>query len=395
MKTSRPLLVPLSLLLLVALLFLSACQRTPKRSILKINIARNPTHVAVGRTARLAAYQEYRLESGDPDAASAAPAIDGLHHEAVAARWSVSDAALASINDDGTLTALKPGRVKVKSNWENYEDTATIEVVRNLPVDSLPQLSSRGTQCAPQRIALSLDADRTIHFQLSFDESNCRDLELTTHAPDASLPWSFDAGGSTLELTGARGPIVSGAARLNGGGEISFSVWADGAGAFPLSLAGKSVLLVGDSMAEGIGPYLQQRVEAAGGRFINGQERSSTIVWWQGSGKLRELLNLHHPDIVFIALGSNELFLEQPELRAPVIKEMVAELGKRPAFWIGPPSWKPDTGLVRVIDENFQPDHFYNSNSLKVPRAADGKHPTAQGYQYWTELIWNWYARAL
>jgi lysophospholipase L1-like esterase len=391
MKTSRPHLVVLSALLAASLL--AACQRAPKRNILKINIVPGITHVAVGHSARLAAYQEYRLESNDPDAVSAA--TDGLHHETVAARWSVSDARLASVNEDGTLTALKPGRVTIMSNWESFEASKTIEVVRNLPVDSLPQLSSRATQCVPQSIALSLEADRTIHFQLGFNEGGCRDLELTATAPDQMLPWEFETNAGRLELTSARGPIINGAARLPGGGEISFNVWVDGAGAFPVSLAGKSVLLVGDSMAEGIGPYLQKKVEASGGRFINGQERSSTIIWWQGSGKLQQLLGQYHPDIVFIALGSNEIFLEQPEARAPLIKEMVAELGTRPAFWIGPPSWKPDKGLVHVIDENFQPDHFYNSNDLKVPRAPDGKHPTAQGYQTWTELIWNWYARAI
>jgi lysophospholipase L1-like esterase len=189
--------------------------------------------------------------------------------------------------------------------------------------------------------------------------------------------------------------VVSGKVHMSAGGEINFTVWADGEGAFPLSLQNKTVLLVGDSMAEGVGPWLKKKVESTGGRFIDGHERSSTIVWWQGSGKLRELLAQHHPDIVFVALGSNEIFLKQPELRAPLIKQMVEEIGARPSFWIGPPSWKPDSGLVRVIEENFQPGHFYNSNDLKVPRAADGKHPTAQGYETWTELVWNWYAHAV
>ena len=393
MKTSRPLLVLVSLLLAA---FLSvACQHAPKRSTLKINIAHNVTHVAVGHSARLAAYQEYREESNDVDAAHAAAAPDNLHHEPVAPRWSVSDAALASLSEDGTLTALKPGRVTIKSNWESYEATTTVEVVKNLPVASLPQMSSRASQCVPQAVALSLDAEGAVHFQMGLDGSGCRNLDLTAPAPAHPLPWEFDVAGSRLELTSARGPIIGGAAHLAGGGEVSFTVWSDGAGAFPVSLSGRSVLLVGDSMAEGIAAPLQKKVEAAGGHFIDGHERSSTIVWWQGSGKLRELLSQYHPDIVFIALGSNEIFLEQPEVRAPLIKEMVTELGTRPSFWIGPPSWKPDKGLVHVIDDNFQPDHFYNSNDLKVPRAPDGKHPTAQGYQAWTELIWNWYARAI
>jgi lysophospholipase L1-like esterase len=393
MKTSRPHLVLLLLLLLVTV-FAASCQRTPKRNVLKLNIARNLTHVSIGHSARLSAYQQYREETNDPDAVSAAPSVSGVHQELVAARWSVSDNKVAAVSEDGTLTALKPGRVTIKSNWESYEDSTTVEVVKDLPSESLPQMSSRGLRCAPQWVALSLDADRAVRFRLGFDEGGCRDVELQAQAFDRPLPWKFEAGGVSLELTSARGPIVSGAAHL-GGGEVLFTVWADGAGAFPVNLKGKSVLLVGDSMAEGIGPHLQKRIEAAGGRFINGQERSSTIVWWQGSGKLRELLGQHRPDVVFIALGSNEIFIEQPELRAPLIKEMATQLGTRPAFWIGPPCWKPDKGLIRIIDENFQSGHFYNSNDLKVPRAPDGKHPTAQGYEYWTELIWNWYARAI
>lgn len=394
MNTSRPHLAVVGLLLLLAFLF-AACQRTPKRTVLKMSIARNVSHVAVGQRARLTAYQVYREESGNAGTASAATADGNVHHESVTPHWSVSDAAIAAISDDGTLTALKPGRVTIKSNWESYEDASTVEVVKSLPVDSLPQLSSRGTQCAPQAVAVSLDADRTVHFKLGFDDGGCRDVELQAKAPDRPLPWTFDENGSHLELTGVRGPIVNGMARLPDNSEVTFTAWADGAGAFPVSLGGKTVLLIGDSMAEGIALPLQKKVEAAGGHFIDGHERSSTIVWWQGSGKLRQLLAQHRPDVVFIALGANEIFLEKPEVRIPLIKEMVAELGTRPSYWIGPPSWKPDKGLVHVIDENFQPDHFYNSNDLVVPRAADGKHPTAQGYQTWTELVWTWYARAV
>jgi lysophospholipase L1-like esterase len=395
MKTSRPHLVLLSLLLPLTASLFAACAHAPKRNILKINIAHKLTHIRAGGRARLTAYQEYRDESTDVDAVSAAPSMSGLHHEEVAARWSVFETELASISEDGTLSALKPGRVTIKSNWESYEDSATVEVVRNLPVESLPQMSSSGLKCAPSYVELGLDDERAVNFKLSFDVDGCRDFELKAAAPARPLPWEFEAGGARLELKSARGPIVNGSARFPGGGEVSFTVWANGAGAFPVQLSGKSILLIGDSMAGGIGPYLQKRVEEAGGRFISGEEQSSTIIWWQGSGKLRELLGQHRPDIVFIALGSNELFVSQPETRAPLIKAMVEELGGRPAFWIGPPSWKPDGGLVRVIDENFQPGHFYDSNNLKVARAPDGKHPTAQGYQYWTELIWNWYAHAL
>jgi lysophospholipase L1-like esterase len=169
----------------------------------------------------------------------------------------------------------------------------------------------------------------------------------------------------------------------------------EAAAALPLQLRNKTVLLVGDSMAGGLGPFLQKKVEEAGGRFVNVQEQSSTIIWWHGSGRLREALMRHQPDVVFISLGSNELFTKSPDTRAPIIKKIVEEIGARPAYWIGPPSWKPDRGLVRVIEENFQAGRFYNSNHLDVPRAQDKKHPTQEGYERWVELIWNWYAQTM
>jgi len=389
---SRPQLIASCALALVSILLFSACNRKPARDVLRIGIARSVTHIAVGQRSPLLAYEEYR-EHSDIDSAHAASIRDFLRAP-IPAKWSVSDTEVATTGEDGTLTALKPGRVTLKSSWEGREATTEIEVLRALPAGRLPKLSAQALRCTPQGIGLSLSKERALRFSLSFD-GDCADVDLELAAPDKALPWEMAFNGGTLELTSAQGAIVSGRARMNVGGEVAFTVWAEGEGAFPLSLQNKTVLLVGDSMAEGVAPWLQKKVEAVGGRFINGQERSSTIVWWEGSGKLRELLARHRPDIVFIALGSNEIFIEQPSLRAPLIKQMVEEIGARPSFWIGPPSWKPDLGLVRVIEENFQPGHFYNSNDLKVPRAPDGKHPTAQGYQTWTDLVWNWYARAV
>lgn len=371
---------------------LSSCSSKPARDVLRIGIARNVTHMAVGQKSHLTAYEEYR-EKSEIDSASAASVRDFLRAP-IGAKWSVSDEQIASVGEDGTITALKPGRVTLKSSWEGREAETTVEVVRALPAGSLPQVSSRGARCAVQGVDLSLSATRALRFNLSFD-NDCPDVSLEVSAPDKALPWEFSFQGGTLRLTSAQGSVVSGMAHLNTNGEVNFTVWADGESAFPLSLANKTVLLVGDSMAEGVGPWLKKKVEAAGGRFIDGHERSSTIVWWQGSGKLRELLASHHPDIVFIALGSNEIFLQKPEQRVPLIKQMVEEIGAHPAYWIGPPCWKPDSGLVHVIEESFQPGHFYNSNDLKVPRAPDGKHPTAQGYEAWTDLVWTWYARAV
>jgi lysophospholipase L1-like esterase len=393
MKTSHPQLVLVSCLLLAALLLHASCRGRSVRETLGLGIARTVTHVAAGRSVRLTAYEEYRETSGSIMSAQAA-SLGNILRAPVLARWTVSDASLASINADGTLTALKPGRVTVTSVWEKYTASTEIEVVRGLPLDSLPQMNARAaSMCRPQSMDLSLDEDRTLRFKMALE--GCRDLSLETKAPDSPLPWRLEAsGGFLLEIKEARGPIVKGVVS-RAETEVSFTAWSAGTGAYPLRLAGRKVLLVGDSMGQGIAPFLQRRVEAAGGSFVGASEQSSTIIWWQGSGKLRTLIAQHRPDIIFIALGSNELYVTDAEARAALIRSMLAEIGQREAYWIGPPAWKPGSRLLPVIEENFQTGHFYNSDRLDVPRGKDGKHPTLEGYERWVELIWRWYARTI
>jgi hypothetical protein len=390
MKTSYPQLALASVLLAVALS--ASCRTEAVREVLGIKIARNLTHIAVGQTAQLTAFQEYRLRAGESGAASAEPLRD-IQREAVAVRWSVSDPSIASLGADGTLAALKPGRVTIRGVRENQEASTTVDVLSELKPARLPQINVSGAVCQPQSVDLSLDDQRSLGFHLSFDGTGCSDVKLDVRAPDRPLPWEFSFSGGTLSLLSARGPVVSGAVRMDGKGEISFTVWSDGAGAYPVSLAGKTVLLVGDSMAEGLQPSMQKRVSAAGGRFFAEPWQSSTIIGWEGTGRLRQMIERYQPDIVFISLGSNELEARRPEGRAPLIKQMLAEIGARPAFWIGPPSWRQDRGLLGVIAENFQPGHFFNASNLQVPRQSDGKHPTLEGFEQWTEMIWHWYAR--
>lgn len=392
MKKSYPQLTFLCALALTAISLLSACNRKPAREVLRIGIARNVTHIAVGQKSHLTAYEEYR-EQGDIDGARAASVRDFLRAP-VPAKWSVSDEQLASVGEDGTLTALKPGRVTLKSNWQGREATTTVEVVRALPAGALPQLTAKTTRCAPQGVGLSLGEDRALHFSLSFD-GDCADVDVTAVAPDKPLPWEIPFNGGTLQLKNVQGAIVGGTAQMNVGGEVDFKVWAEGEGAFPVSLTNKTVLLLGDSMAEGIGWSMKVKVEQAGGRLIVIPWYSSTTAGWAGEGRIKEEIKRHQPDLIFIALGSNEIFNTNSAAQATDVRQLVADVGNRPAYWIGPPSWKPDKGIVRAIQDNFTPDRFYNSNSLVVPRRKDGAHPTVEGYATWTELIWSWFARAI
>lgn len=369
------------MLLVVGFLLLSgSCKRHGRLRMDPI------THLAVGGSTTLLAYEE-ALSSHSASAKAASITAPNR----VSAAWSVSDPAVATLKQDGTIEGIKPGRVTVRAMWEGQQTTATVDVLRDLRVGSLPELSAEGMSSAIRELKLSFAKDRTLRFHLVLDESTPA-ITLEVKAPEEQLPWEFNFEQGRLFLTGASGRIVSGELQLKTGGSTHFVVWSDDNGVYPVSLKGKTVLLIGDSMAEGLGWFLREKVETAGGRYISESIESSTIPRWEG-GKLKQSIERHKPDILFISLGSNELFIDKPEqTRAPLIQQMTKDIGDVTAFWIGPPSWKPDHGLVKVIEENFQPGHFYNSNDLHVERRNDGAHPTREGFEIWANLVWDWYA---
>jgi hypothetical protein len=390
MKAKFPRFAPCLLLLFAALA--ASCNRAEERKGLKLRISQ-VTHIAAGQSFQLSAYQEYLkpARSSSYGTVEATTNTDFVR-EPVEARWEVTDASIAQVAANGMLTALKPGKVQVKGYWQNYEAKINVEVLKNLSVRALPQLSAQGMKCSPEAVSLNLTTERTLSFRLTFAGNLCRELSFEKKVEEAQLPWRIDSEQGQLQIETAAGHVVTGEFRAKEGGTLRFTAWADGAGNFPVSLKGKKVLLIGDSMAEGIGWFLRGKVEEAGGQYIGEPWCSSTTYSWYDTGRFDQMMERYHPDIIFIALGSNELFNKQAETSAPIIQEMVRKIGDRPAFWIGPPSWKPDKGIVGVIESNFQPGHFYNANSLEVPRGHDKIHPTRDGFKTWTNLIWDWYA---
>ncbi|MEO6391916.1 MAG: hypothetical protein ABIP75_08705 [Pyrinomonadaceae bacterium] len=342
------------------------------------------THVGVGKTATLAAYDEQKpsglFKSSDQP----------VTRETVTATWTVSDPAIASITPTGTLTGVKPGTVMVKGAWEGQEVSATVQVAYNLSAATLPVLTPEGAISKPKAISLALGKDRTLKFTASFDDP-ADDVAVSQTAPDQKLPWSFTYPKGTVELTSSAGRVVTGTLNKTGGGKVAFTLGNEGSGAFPLDLRGKTFILIGDSMAEGLAWTMRAKVEAVGGKFISEPSYSSTTILWEKERRMTEIVNRLKPDIIMITLGSNEVIVPNVEGRASAVKQINEEMGDRPSYWIGPPSWKPDKGIVHVIESNFRPGRFYNSNDLKVPRRRDGAHPTPEGMATWADLVWAWY----
>ena len=159
----------------------------------------------------------------------------------------------------------------------------------------------------------------------------------------------------------------------------------------------KVVLHMGDSTVGGdhaLTKALKGRFQAEGSRFVSNTVNSESIVTLAMNGHLKELLAKHDPDLVLLNLGTNEVFVPVPEALAARIDAIVKRIGARDCIWIGPPTWKPDTGIVKVIREHAAPCRFFDSSDLKLDRFGDGIHPTEAGGETWASLIWAFFKGA-
>ena len=162
----------------------------------------------------------------------------------------------------------------------------------------------------------------------------------------------------------------------------------------PPPLTGKTVLHVGDSMVGGnfgLTRALDQRFSAEGAKFIHDYKVSESIVSYDHSPKLKSLMEKNRPDIVIITLGTNDVFVPYPASMAGNIRNIVKRVGATECYWMGPPTWKPDTGIVQVLKDNVAPCRFFDSSNLKLQRAGDGIHPTDRGGADWATSFWTYF----
>lgn len=151
---------------------------------------------------------------------------------------------------------------------------------------------------------------------------------------------------------------------------------------------GTKVLVFGDSMVDaGFAQRLQKLVEARGGTLAHDAWTSSSTTSWSKGDRLDNLLVVHRPDVVIVALGANEVFLPAPEAVSSRVRAIVQKLAPRPCVWVSPPLWKGETGIVGVERNNATPCGFYDSGAVKVERAKDGIHPTPKGGSDWADAV--------
>lgn len=155
----------------------------------------------------------------------------------------------------------------------------------------------------------------------------------------------------------------------------------------------KVVLFVGDSMVEGLSPRMAAYADAAGHKLFTVIWYGSTTEKWGATHRLRQYVDRFRPDYVMICLGGNELFLRDVERqRSAAVDSIIADTRGLPFVWIGPPNWRPDTGINKLIASHVGDGRFFLSANLKLDRASDGAHPTRDASVEWMDSVARWMA---
>jgi hypothetical protein len=144
-------------------------------------------------------------------------------------------------------------------------------------------------------------------------------------------------------------------------------------------------------MLDGLSPRLAAYAAANGHTLYSVIWYSSTSEIWGRSSRLSQYIRRLHPDYIFICLGSNELIVRNVKTkRRKFVNNILSQVGSIPFVWIGPPNWKPDTGINELIDECVPAGCYFVSNGMTFERGKDGAHPTPASAAQWMDSVARW-----
>ncbi len=155
--------------------------------------------------------------------------------------------------------------------------------------------------------------------------------------------------------------------------------------------ASQNILIIGDSMLEGLNPRLAAYADKNGHTLHSVIWYSSTSKYFGESDTLKYYIRKYNPSFIFLSLGGNELFVRDIiEKREGYVKKIIADIGNIPYVWIGPPNWKDDTGINELVQRNVPDGNFFLSNGMHFDRQKDGAHPTHASAALWMDSIARW-----
>ncbi len=162
----------------------------------------------------------------------------------------------------------------------------------------------------------------------------------------------------------------------------------------PCDTAAQTILFIGDSMLEGLGPRMAAYADHNGHTLYEVMWYSSTSEVWGRSDRLAGYIGRIKPDYIFICLGANELFVKDiAEKRTKYVDRILADIDTIPYLWIGPPNWRDDTGINDLIASQTERGCFFLSDGMHFERSKDGAHPTHESAAAWLDSVVRWMPR--
>lgn len=155
--------------------------------------------------------------------------------------------------------------------------------------------------------------------------------------------------------------------------------------------ASQRILLLGDSMLEGLSPRLAAYAKENNHKLYTVVWYSSSSRTWDISGNLEKYIEEFKPTFVFLCLGANELFIKNiAEHREKHVRSIVEKLGDIPFVWIGPPNKQKDTGINDLLKKNVPSDKFFHTKGMKFSYFEDQIHPTRASAVVWMDSVVRW-----
>lgn len=151
-----------------------------------------------------------------------------------------------------------------------------------------------------------------------------------------------------------------------------------------------SLLIFGDSMTHNLGMSVAKYGTKNNYKVTSVTWESSSIPGWSNSGKIKEYIEMSKPDFIIISLGSNEMGLKHFEKRIPDVSKIVEQVGDKPYVWVGPPLWKEDQGIYKMLEEALPPGMVFRTEGIEIPRGGDKIHPTMRGAEIWADTLMRW-----
>lgn len=155
--------------------------------------------------------------------------------------------------------------------------------------------------------------------------------------------------------------------------------------------ASQRILLLGDSMLEGLSPRLAAYAKENNHKLYTVVWYSSSSRTWDISGNLEKYIEEFKPTFVFLCLGANELFIKNiAEHREKHVRSIVEKLGDIPFVWIGPPNKQRDTGINELLEKCVPSGKFFLTKGMSFSYFEDEIHPTRASAVVWMDSVVRW-----